>query len=170
MRRPLGLLFLFQRSLPLLKGAAFILQSKRGTLFWRGAVPHLPSWTPWHLGSSSNPSHSRQQKSFRLVLRKTVSGFYNIGSDKHALYKVMVFLQMCGVESVSRRIPICSVNVTNLLCLSALAKVLFPPWSLGHNRDSFPLWKEALPREKGKGIRFVTSELKLLYFSKSNHL
>lgn len=47
---------------------------------------------------------------------------------------------------------------------------VFPPWSLGQNRDSFPFWMEALPREKEKSICPVTSELKPLYFSKSHHL
>lgn len=79
-------------------------------------------WTLWHLSPTIHPSNSRLQKSFSLVPRKPIASFFNIGSDKHALYKITVFLWMCSVESISSTNPICSVSITNILRCSALAE------------------------------------------------
>lgn len=72
-------------------------------------------------GPSISPSNSKLQKSFRLILRKPIPSFYKTGSDEHALYKVIVFLWSCGVESISSTNPICWVSITNILCRSVLA-------------------------------------------------
>lgn len=79
--------------------------------WWCPDDVQCPTDTTGRLGPSIHPSNSRLQKAFWLILRKPIPTFYNIGSDKHVLYKVVVLLWMWGVESISSPNPIYSVSM-----------------------------------------------------------
>lgn len=77
--------------------------------WWCPDGVQCPTDMTGHLDPSIHPS--THLKSFWLILRKPIPTFYNIGSDKHARYKVVIFLWMCCVESISSPNPMDSVSM-----------------------------------------------------------
>lgn len=150
-----------------LGGMTCILPSQWETLSWRCAVPDLHSQIP---GTWVHPS-THLMLGYKNHLGWSWENQYQVSTIQDQVNTQLTKAWYASNTQcwISPTNPV-MLNITNSLQLSPLAEGCCPPWSVGHNRDSFPSWKEVLQREKEKRICFVTSELKPLYFPKSNHL